>query len=102
LTIVFADAKSQTNALDDFMELCTRLLKRGLAQCPKEIGGLFQSYAELWVAPQDSKLATLFRGLCSDPEFSSTLVPCLIKQGHYVGEIKGMIQILCEGIQLDF
>jgi hypothetical protein len=98
-SIVFADTESQVLVLDEFMELCSRLLKRGLRLCPKEIGGLFQSYAELWVAPQESKLSILFRGLCADAEFSSTLVPCLIKQGQYIGEVSGMIQILSEGEQ---
>lgn len=101
----FVDSASQKIAMDDFLELCTRILKRGLLQSPKEIAGLFQGYVshrfvELFgsVAPEESRLSLLFQRFCSDDAFASSLVSILIKQGHYIGEIKGMIEILAEGI----
>ncbi|KAJ3226573.1 phosphatidylinositol-4- kinase [Clydaea vesicula] len=101
-------AEDQKRACEDFRKLSERWLFTGLNSCPKEIGGLFQSYTSqrflelfTFITPDDSNLASLFKSFYSNQAFASSLVSSLIKQGHYIGEIRGMIELTKSGDSFD-
>lgn len=101
LTLRYADPGEETAALEDYLSLCLRWLDEGLKACPKEIGGLFQSYTSArfvelfsFMSNDSSRVASLFRKFCSDTDFASSLVSALSRQGHYAGEIAGMSEVL--------
>ncbi|KAJ3397366.1 phosphatidylinositol-4- kinase [Lobulomyces angularis] len=107
-SIKFVDLQDQKRACEDFRKLSERWLFTGLNSCPKEIGGLFQSYTSqrflelfTFITPDDSNLASLFKSFYSNQAFASSLVSSLIKQGHYIGEIRGMIELTKSGDSFD-
>ncbi len=101
MTLRYADPGEESAALEDYLSLCLRWLDEGLKACPKEIGGLFQSYTSTrfvelfsFMSNDSSRVASLFRKFCSDTDFASSLVSALSRQGHYTGEIAGMSEVI--------
>ena len=101
LCILFLDSSTRIATLDFYQNLCITWLNNSLIVCPKEIGGLFQSYISknfieifAFIQSSDSRLSTLFRKFFQHEAFSTSIVPSLIKQGNYIGEIRGMVDLI--------
>ncbi|KAJ3078253.1 phosphatidylinositol-4- kinase, partial [Quaeritorhiza haematococci] len=97
----YIDAAEQQAASQDFLKLCSLWIECAVKQSSKDMSVLIQGYlsrshSELpgLASMETSQLVLLFTRFCSEPAVVADIFRSLGKQAHYMGRIRGMIDVL--------